>query len=237
MRNKLLLDLHTHTLASGHAYGTIRENAQAAREMGLAGLGLTEHAPGIPGTCDPIYFRNMQAIPRELYGVHIYFGTENNVLEDGTMTLPDRVLAMLDYNIVGIHGMCYRDQGIEKNTDNLIACMMNPRTFFVSHPDDSTWPLDYDRLVPAARKYGVALEVNNATVRENRRKNCLDNIRTYLQLCMRHGTRIIVSSDAHDPSEVGHFEAAEALLDAVGFDEDLIVNNSEQKFRAFIGLK
>ena len=55
MKNKLVLDLHTHTLASGHAYGTIRENALAAHEKGLAGLGVSEHAPGMPGT-----FRELQ---------------------------------------------------------------------------------------------------------------------------------------------------------------------------------
>lgn len=68
---KYVLDIHTHTIASGHAYGTIREMAQAAREKGLELLGLSEHAPGIPGTCDPFYYLNLQVIPRELYGVRI----------------------------------------------------------------------------------------------------------------------------------------------------------------------
>ena len=47
MYNKFLLDMHTHTLASGHAYGTIREMAQAAAENGLKLLGISEHAPGM----------------------------------------------------------------------------------------------------------------------------------------------------------------------------------------------
>ena len=51
MKNKLLLDVHTHTLASGHAYGTVRENALGAKEKGLVGLGISEHGPGMPGTC------------------------------------------------------------------------------------------------------------------------------------------------------------------------------------------
>ena len=55
MYNKFLLDMHTHTLASGHAYGTIREMAQAAAENGLKLLGISEHAPGLPGTVDPFY--------------------------------------------------------------------------------------------------------------------------------------------------------------------------------------
>ena len=237
MKNKIVVDIHTHTIASGHAYGTIRENARAASEIGLTGLGMSEHAPGIPGTCDPIYFTNLRAIPRELYGVNIYYGAENNVLNDGTMPLNGFILKMLDYNIVGIHGICYEDQGIEGNTDNLISCMKDPKTFFVSHPDDGMFPLDYERLVIAAKENGVALEVNNAVIKAGWKKNCIENIRTYLGLCMKYRTNIFVGSDAHDPSRVGHFEEAIRLLDEIGFDEDLIVNNSEEKFREFIGYK
>ena len=58
MYNKFILDMHTHTLASGHAYGTIREMAQAAAENGLKLLGISEHAPGMPGTVDPFYYCN-----------------------------------------------------------------------------------------------------------------------------------------------------------------------------------
>ena len=234
MKKKLVLDIHTHTIASGHAYGTIRENAQAAREKGLVGLGVSEHAPGVQGTCDPIYFTNLRAVPRNLYGVNIYYGVENNVLDDGTMTLPAFILNLLDYNIVGIHGTCYHDQGIEKNTDNLIECMSVPKTYFISHPDDGTFPLDYERLVLAAREYGVALELNNSHVRARWHRNCIANMHTYLDLCMKYRVSIFVGSDAHDPSQVGRFDEAIALLDEIGFDEDLIVNNSEEKFREFI---
>ena len=86
---KLIADLHTHTIVSGHAYGTIREMAQAAGEQGLALLGLTEHAPGIPGTVDPFYYNNLAVIPRTLYGVELAHGSEINVLNGGrTMPSP-----------------------------------------------------------------------------------------------------------------------------------------------------
>ena len=48
---KNVLDVHTHTLASGHAYNTIMEMAKAASEKGMELLGITEHAPAMPGTC------------------------------------------------------------------------------------------------------------------------------------------------------------------------------------------
>lgn len=106
--NAFLLDIHTHSLMSGHAYGTIHEMAYAAKEKGLGLLGITEHGPGIPGTCEPIYFSNLAMAPRKLYGIDIIYGCEINVLNDGTLSL-QKYLDCLDYAIVGIHGMCYEN--------------------------------------------------------------------------------------------------------------------------------
>ena len=57
---KIELDVHTHTIASGHAFSTLQEMAQAAADKGLKVLGITEHSPGIPVLvlacgCHPIY--------------------------------------------------------------------------------------------------------------------------------------------------------------------------------------
>ena len=57
------LDVHTHTLASGHAYSTISEMVNEAKNKGLKLLGIVEHDQGIPGTCDPIYFKNLGVEP------------------------------------------------------------------------------------------------------------------------------------------------------------------------------
>lgn len=235
MLNRLVADIHTHTLASGHAYGTIREMAQAASEKGIELIGFTEHAPGIPGTVDPFYFYNLRVIPRTLYGVDIIHGSEINVLNDGTLSLEQKYFDRLDYGIVGIHKDCYKDVGKEGNTYNLIQCMKHQKVKFVSHPDDDNTPLDYEKLVSAAGKYGVALELNNSSlVKKEYRLNCYDNYRVMLRLCMEQGVNIFVGSDAHDPSWVGEFTLAEALLDEIGFDENLIINTSKQKVMDFI---
>lgn len=73
-----VLDTHTHTVASGHAYCTIREMAKAASEKGLELLGITEHGPMMPGSCHEFYFSNIRVVDRELYGVEILFGVELN---------------------------------------------------------------------------------------------------------------------------------------------------------------
>ena len=65
------LDVHTHTIVSGHAYSTMQEMAQEAANRGIELLGITEHAPGIPGTCDPIYFRNLHTYIRQCGGYQL----------------------------------------------------------------------------------------------------------------------------------------------------------------------
>lgn len=232
---KIAADIHTHTLASGHAYGTIREMAQAAAEQQLAVLGISEHAPGIPGTVEPIYFNNLKAVPGNLYGVQIIHGSEINVLNDGSLSLEQRYIDRLDYAIVGIHCLCYENEGRDKNTRNLINCMKNKKVCFVSHPDDDHTPLNYEELVKAAKEYHVALEVNNSSLpRPDKRKNCIENYKTMLHYCEQYGVPVILSSDAHDPSSVGKVDLAAAFIEAQNFNKDLILNMNAQKILDFI---
>ena len=237
MKKKPILDIHTHTIASGHAYGTIAENALAAKKKGLVGLGISDHAPGVDPHTDPSDFLALLNVPRNLYGVNIYYGVENNVTNEGSMTLDEDLLTMLDYCIVGIHGTCYETKDAATNTDNLLKCMAHPKTFFVSHPDDGYFPLDYERLVLGAKEYGVALEVNNSHIRNPWRMGTLENIDIYLKYCMQYGVSVFIGSDAHEPDRVGDFLEAIELLDKMGFDEELIINNDEEKFRKFIDYK
>ncbi|MCI8474455.1 MAG: phosphatase [Oscillospiraceae bacterium] len=231
------LDVHTHTIVSGHAYGTIREMAHAASEKGLKLLGFAEHGPGVPGTCDPVYFAALEHAPRSLCGVELLYGCEINVLEGGLLSLPERYLNMIDYGVVGIHKICYTDQGREQNTENLISCMKHPKVFFVSHPDDDQTPLDYERLVSAAREYHVALEVNSSSfAKPHLRVNCVENYKTMLPLCEKHHVPILVNSDAHDPLEVAQTSAARALLEELHFDPSLILSLSAPRFKEFIGM-
>ena len=230
-------DLHTHTLVSGHAYGTVRENALAASEKGLKILGITEHAPGITGTCSDFYFRNLAALPGELYGVKMFYGSEINILNDGTLSLSEENIRNLDYAIAGMHTLCYENVGAEKNTDNMISCIKHDKVKIISHPDDDHTPLDYDRLVPAAGEYGVALEVNNSSlIKWEKRWNCFENYHKMLKLCMKYRVPVVVDSDAHDPFFVGEFRRAIELLEKEQFDESLILNTSTEKIAAFFDL-
>lgn len=228
-------DVHMHSIMSGHAFGTIRELAFEAAQRGLQLIGVTEHGPGIPGTCDPILFRNFIDAPRVLYGVEMLYGSETNVLNTGEVDLDQRHLNCLDYAIAGIHGLCYEDVGAVKNTDNVISCMKNPKVKFISHPDANNYPMDYPALVQGAKEYGVALELNNSSLRKPLlRPGCVENYKKMLPLCMEYGVPIIVNTDSHDPSQVGDFSLARPFLEELGFDENLILNNGLEKLKAFL---
>ena len=235
MKNSLIADVHMHTLMSGHAFGTIREMAAAAAEKKLQLIGVTEHGPGLPGTCDPIYFLNFGDAPRVLYGVEMLYGSEVNILPEGRLSLERRYLDRLDYAIAGIHGFCYQDVGIVKNTDNLLKCMEDPKVRIISHPDTILFPLDYNTLVQGAKEYAVALEVNNSSLlKPELRPGCVENYKTMLPLCMEYNAPIVVNSDAHDPNFVGECSGAVALLEEIGFEETLILNTDIAKLKAFL---
>ena len=104
---KFVLDTHTHTLASGHSYSTIREMAHTANERGLKLLGITEHAPKMPGSCHEFYFQNLKVVDRQMCGVELLLGAELNIMDpDGTVDLPDTILRKLDITIASLHLPC-----------------------------------------------------------------------------------------------------------------------------------
>lgn len=108
-KSKIQLDVHTHTVMSGHAFSTVQEMVHEAAAQGLKILGITEHGPNIPGTCDPIYFRNLHVVPRQMYGVRLLLGAELNILDTkGTLDLDEQYYRMMDLRIAGIHSLCWK---------------------------------------------------------------------------------------------------------------------------------
>lgn len=180
------IDMHTHTLASGHAYATVHEMITAAAEKNLEILGITEHGPMIPGSCDPFYFFNIKVIPRYQHGIKVMFGAEINILDyNGTLDLRPEHIKHLDLRIAGIHHQCYAPGNIDENTCAIIQAIKNPEIDIISHPDDGNCPLDYEAVVRAAKEYHTLLEINNNALRSPSRTNVAQKQRTILELCKR----------------------------------------------------
>ncbi|MGN0466539.1 MAG: phosphatase [Lachnospiraceae bacterium] len=229
---KYVLDMHSHTLASGHAYSTITEMAKAASEKGLELLGITEHAPMMPGSCGKIYFQNFRVIPREKFGVKLMFGVELNIMDyNGNVDLEDDILVKSDIRIASLHYPCIKPGTKEQNTLALIKAMRNKYVDIIGHPDDSHYPLDYELLVKAAKKYSTILEVNNSSLHpRGARQNARENLTCMLTLCEKYQVPIIMDSDSHIDVDVGNHNYSMPLLEELHFPEELILNRSVDVF-------
>jgi putative hydrolase len=234
-----LLDLHTHTLASGHAYSTIQEMAQAAAQKGLQILGITEHAPTLPGACNAIYFRNLHVVPRQMYGVRLLLGVELNILDtSGRMDLDEHHYRCCDLRIAGIHSLCWQGGTRTQNTAALLAAIHNPWTHIISHPGDGTADLDFEPIVRAAAETQTLLEINSSSMIPLRHKDVArPNNLEILRLCRQHDIPVILGSDAHISFSIADYRYALPLLRETDFPDELVMNYWPEKALAYMNIQ
>lgn len=235
---KIELDVHTHTIASGHAFSTLQEMAQAAAGKGLKLLGITEHSPGIPGSCDPIYFRNLHVVPRQMYGIELLLGAEINILDcNGNIDMDEYYLKMLDLRIAGIHSLCYTHGSAEENTEGLVKVISNQYINIISHPGDGTAKLNFEPLVIAAKEHHTLLEINNSSLKPCRNKpDAKNNNLEILRLSKKYEVPVILGSDAHISFDIATYDYALQLVSETDFPEELIMNTDVKKFKEYLRL-
>ena len=235
---KIIADIHTHTIASGHAYSTLKENIEQASLVGLDVLGVSDHTPGMPNTTHEGYFHNLKVIRSEIDGVRILKGAEANIMDArGIIDLPYETSGRLDYVIASLHDLVIDDMGIAANTQAVIGAMANPHVRVIGHPDDDRFPLDYRAIASAAKVMGVALELNNSSLSpHSSRSGGLKNARKLFEECAHIGARIMVGSDSHIWYNIGEFGYALSLLKQCGFPQELVVNADRVHFEEFMNL-
>lgn len=231
-----LLDVHTHTVASGHAYSSLQEMAQAAASRGLQILGVTEHGPSIEGTCPLLYFKNMHCIPRQMYGVRLLMGCEMNILDtEGHLDIPENYMQHLDIRIAGIHIMCWKGGTKAQNTEGMEAVIRNPYVHIISHPGDGTADLDFEPLVLASKEAHTLLEINNHSLSPKRSKlSAKANNLEILRLCKKHNVPLILGSDAHISFQIADYSRVMPLVEEVGFPPELIMNYWPEQFLEYL---
>lgn len=236
---KALVDVHTHTIMSGHAYSTLTEMVSAAQEKGLEIFGITEHAPMIPGTCADIYFRNLHVVPRKWGNMRLLLGAELNILDTkGRLDLDESTCRMLDFCIAGIHKLCWDGGTREENTEGMVNAIRDKRTHIISHPGDGTADLLFEPIVIAAKETHTLLEINNSTffpVRGKTLKARPNNLEI-LRLCKRYEVPVILGSDAHIAFDIANYEYVLPLLAETEFPDALVLNDKPEKFLEYTNI-
>lgn len=230
-------DIHTHTIASGHGTScTIADMAKSAPTNGLSLVGISDHGPATMAAGTPSYFRSLLMAPHYRCGIRLLYGVEVNILDSkGTIDLEDSILSHLDYAIASMHIQNMKPGTCEENTQAYLAAMKHPKVKVIGHSDDVKFPVDYRTLVAGAKEHHVLLELNEASLtpggyRGDTRANNIE----MLTWCRRYSHPVILSSDSHGPDRVGQFPYGLALLEEVGFPQELVLNYRLAKLMAFL---
>lgn len=235
------IDMHTHTVASGHAYSTITENAAYASSMGIEYLGITDHGPAMPGSCGYLHFLNLKVVPEYIEGVRIFRGIELNIMDyEGRIdkAIYKGILKRLDIVIASLHLPCINPGTEEENTYALINAIKNPFINIIGHPGDPRYPINVKKVVSAARDNNTLLEINNSSFAPGGSRGGGEEIVIgLLRECKRQSLPVILGSDSHYHTYIGNFERCRPLLEASEMPEELVINNSTSAFDEFISYK
>lgn len=229
-----LVDTHVHTVASGHAYSTIQEIVNEAKNKGLELIAMTDHGPAMPGGPHLYHFGNLRVLPRVMNGVEILKGVEANILDfDGTLDVPEEYLLKLDIVLAGMHYICYTSGTVEENTQAYLKVLENPLIDVIVHPGNPAYPFDYHQVVEKAIEKGVAIEINNSSLNGSRRGS-MENCWEISRIIGQKGAKVVLGSDAHIALDVGRLKDAYDLVIEAGIKDEQIINRRPELLKNYL---
>jgi len=230
--NKMLkIDLHTHSIASGHALNTVYEMVRAAKEKEMGLIGIVEHGPSMEGAPHEGYFWVSDQLDK-LYGIKVLLGVEANILNElGEIDLNGDLLVKQRVVMAGIHSRTpYQKNNLENNTRALVNAMQNPLVKIISHPYRTDFPVDIEKVFQEAYKTQTLLELNNQVfIQQASREGFLETYKKLIELSKRYGHPLIAGSDAHVAKKIGEDSGIVAVREVIGLTDDLLINNRPEE--------
>ena len=198
-------DLHAHTKATD-GRNTLEEMAQAALARGYEYLAITNHSKRVSmahGHDAKNLAAEMAEIDRlnaKLQGIVLLKAIEMDILEDGSLDLPDEILKELDLTVCAVHYHFNLSQ--EAQTARILRAMDNPNFNILAHPSGrlihrrEPYDVDMERLMRAAKERGCFMELDSQPDR-------LDLIDIHCKLAKDLGVKVSISTDAHSTADLG----------------------------------
>ena len=192
--------LHNHSTYSDGKH-SLREMAEACRDMGYQYLGITDHsksafyANGLDEARVKKQHEEIDALNKEMAPFRIFKGIESDILHDGSLDYAEDVLESFDFIVASVHSGLNMD--IKKATDRLVTAIANPYTTMLGHPTGRLllrregYPIDHKTVIDACAKYGVSIEINAHPWR-------LDLDWRWVHYALEQGVVISINPDAHE---------------------------------------
>lgn len=199
-------DCHAHTTESDGAH-PLDELARAARAKGYEYLVVTDHTQSltIAHGLDPRRLdAQLDAISRwnaengdERF--RVLTGSEVDILDDGTLDLPDECLARLDFVVASLHGNFKMSR--DRMTERVTRAVSSPHVDVMGHPTTrlvggrDPVDFDFDAVLGAALKGRTAMELNASA-------NRMDLSAPMLKAAKAAGVKVVISTDTHRLKEL-----------------------------------
>jgi DNA polymerase (family 10) len=149
-------------------------------------------------------WKEIDAVNEKLKGrIVVLKGSECDILKDGTLDLPDDVLAQLD--VVGAAVHSHFNLTREEQTARIVRAMRNPHVDILFHPTGriinrrEAYEMDIAQIVRAAKETGTVLEVDAYPDRLDLNDECV-------RMCVDAGVKLAIDSDAHAAAHFGCLE-------------------------------
>ena len=253
-------DVHTHTLASRHAYSTIAECVAVAKARGLALLGSTDHyscmtSPTID-VRDYQYYINFEVWPDVWDGVRVLHGVEADIVDlkghlfgwnlalsagitghafSRETTLQESVLPHAQYVIASVHDTTFCEgASLSETTAMYVAALERPEVAILGHAGRSGVPFDLDEVLVCARELGKLIEINEHSFESHYGASRRERCREIAVRCAELGVSISCGTDAHIATDIGDFTRTRALLDEIDFPPELIACADPERFLSFV---
>ncbi len=219
-------DLQSHTTETDGKF-SLEEMVDAAREKGYEYLAITDHSQRVTmakGLDAKRLRKQMKAIDKlngKQKGFLILKSVEVDILEDGTLDLPDDVLEDLDIVICSVHYNLNLSKS--KMTDRVLRALDNPNVDIMAHPSGriigkrEPYEIDMEKVMKAALDNGCYMEINAQPGR-------LDLSDTYIQMAKDIGLKLAISTDAHTLSELDYMRFGVAQARRGWLETDDVLN-------------
>ena len=149
--------------------------------------------------------------------------------------MPDTILKKLDLVIASMHTLCLQPMNKAAHTSAWLHICDNPYVDVLGHTGDERYAFDHEVVIKRCRETRKVIEINahSFDARPGSNRNC----RAIARLCMQYGVPVLVSSDSHFASTIGDFAPAIAMLEEIGFPEELVLNASYERLSAWLAMK
>jgi len=211
-------DLHTHTHWSADGKNTLTEMVEAAKARGYAYYGITDHSHYLREGRLDAQAKEIEKVAKRAAPLRLLKGVEVNIKADGTLDLPDEVLAERDWVVASIHTAFDRDP-----TERILSTMENPHVDCIGHLTGrklnrrEPMEIDIERVVVKAIETDTFLEINSQPDR-------LDLRDVHVRVAAEAGARVVVNSDAHQVKALDYVAFGVAQARRAWLTADQVMN-------------